>query len=103
MPGGCGVYPDNPLRYFLEFRFMDGVVCTFGDQIGVTVTMLLFFGVTFLVLYQASRSVMVPVGVLIILAPAVMGLMPAIGVQFTVLVMVIMLAVAGVYAYLRIG
>jgi len=99
----CGAYPDSPIKYFLDWRFMDGVVCTFGDQIGVAVTMLLFFGVTFLVLYQASRSVMVPVGVLIILAPAVMGLLPAIGVQFVVAVTVIMIAIAGMYGYLKVG
>jgi len=99
----CGAYPNDPLQYWLEWRFMDGVVCAFGDQIGVMVTMLLFFGVTFLVLYAASRSVMVPVGVLIVLAPAVSGLLPAIGVQFTMVVMVIMIAVGGMYGYLKAG
>ncbi|MGK7297341.1 MAG: hypothetical protein ACNS61_16210 [Candidatus Wenzhouxiangella sp. M2_3B_020] len=99
----CGTYPDAPLQYFLEWRFMDGVVCTFGDQLGVGVTMLLFFGITFLTLYQASDSVAVPVGALIVLAPAAMALLPAIGVQFVVVVVIITIAIAGTYLYTQAG
>lgn len=96
----CGQYPDHPIEYWLEFRFIDGVVCTYGDQIGVSVTMLLFFGVTFLALYQASDSILVPVVVLIVLSPIVIGLLPALGVQFAVIVVVLALAIIGFYAYL---
>lgn len=96
----CGKYPDHPINYWLEFDFMDGVVCTYGDQIGVSVTMLIFFGVSFLALYQATDSVMVPVAVLIVLAPLVMGLLPAVGFQFAVIVVALGLAIIGFYAYL---
>lgn len=99
----CGAYPESPIQYFLEWRVLDGVVCTFGDQIGVGVTMLIFFGVTFLVLYQASGSIMVPVGAIIVLAPVVMTLLPAVGVQFVAVITIVMLAVAGMYAYMRAG
>jgi len=96
----CGAYPDHPIKYWLEWRFVDGAVCPFGDQIGVSVTMLLFFGVTFLTLYQSTDSVLVPVAVLIVLAPLVMTLLPAVGFQFGVIILVLGLAVVGFYAYL---
>lgn len=96
----CGRYPDHPINYWLEWDFLDGVVCTYGDQIGVSVTMLLFFGATFLTLYQASDSVLVPAAVIIVLAPLVMALLPAVGFQFAVVVVVMALAIIGFYAYL---
>ena len=99
----CGAYPRYPLDYFLEWRFVDGAVCTFGDQIGVSVTMLMFFGITFLALYQASGSVVVPLAALIVIAPATMVLLPAIGVQFVVVVMVLAIASAGTYLYVQSG
>lgn len=99
----CGEYPAQPINYWLEFRFMDGAVCTYGDQIGVGVTMLMFFGITFLVLYQASDSVMVPVGALIVLAPVTMALLPAIGIQFVAVVVIVAVAMLGVYAYISAG
>jgi len=96
----CGAYPNHPIEYWLDFRFVDGTVCAFGDQIGVSVTMLMFFGVTFLALYQSTNSVLVPVAVLIVLAPLVVALLPAIGFQFATVVMVLGLAVVGYFAYL---
>jgi hypothetical protein len=99
----CGAYPDDPLRYFLEWRFMDGSVCTFGDSIGVTVTMLFFFGVTFFTLYQASGSVAVPVGAIIVLAPVAFLLFPAIGVQFAAVVVILSLAMVGTYVYIQVS
>lgn len=99
----CGAYPKYPLDYWLEWRFVDGTVCTFGDQIGVSVTMLMFFGITFLALYQASGSVVVPLAALIVIAPATMVLLPAIGVQFAVVVMILAIAGAGTYLYVKAG
>lgn len=99
----CGAYPDEPIRYFLEWRFVDGAVCYYGDEFGVTVFMFIFFGATFMSLYQASGSVMLPLVVLIALAPLVMVLIPAVGVQFVAVLMVLMLAVGGFWLYLRSG
>lgn len=99
----CGDYPQHPLDYFLEFRFIDGVVCYYGDQIGVSVFMLVFFTMTFLGLYQASGSVMLPVVVLIVLAPIMAVLLPALGVQFIVVVLVLMIAIAGFWLYQASG
>lgn len=99
----CGAYPDEPIRYFLEWRFIDGAVCYYGDQIGVTVFMFIFFGVTFLSLYQSSGSIMLPIVVLIVLAPLVFVLLPAVGVQFVAVVMVIMLSIGGFWLYSRAG
>jgi hypothetical protein len=96
----CGKYPDKPINYWLDWNFVDGAVCVYGDQIGVSVTMLLFFGVTFLTLYQSSDSILVPVAVLIVLAPMVIVLLPAVGVQFGVIILVLGLAIVGYYAYL---
>lgn len=99
----CGAYPNEPIRYFLEWRFVDGAVCYYGDQIGVTVFMLIFFGATFIGLYQTSGSVMLPVTVLIVLAPIMMLLLPAIGVQFVAVVLVLMMGIGGFWLYLRAG
>lgn len=99
----CGDYPNDPLQYLLEFRFMDSIVCYYGDQLGVTVFMLLFFSATFLGLYQASDSVMLPVVVLIVLAPLVGVLLPAIGIQFIVAVLILMLSIAGFILYQASG
>jgi hypothetical protein len=91
----CGDYPNDTLQYFLEFRFLDGIVCWYGDQLGVSVFMLFFFTATFAALYAATGSIMLPVVVLIVLAPLVAVLLPAIGLQLTVVVLILMLAIAG--------
>lgn len=96
----CGTYPDNPIRYFLDWRFMDGAVCTFGDQMGVSVTMLAFFGITFLVLYQSSDSILLTAGVLIVLAPVTMALLPVVGVRIAGLMVIISIGAIGMYAYM---
>jgi len=96
----CGKYPEHPIEYWVNFDFIDGVICPYGDQIGVSLTMLVFFGVTFLTLYQATDSILVPVAVLVVLAPLVIGLLPAVGVQFGVIILAFGLAVVGFYAYL---
>lgn len=95
----CGAYPNSPIEYFLNWRFIDGVVCLFGDKIGVGVTMLLFFMITGLALYQASGNALVPLGAMIVLAPLTMALLPAIGYQFVVVVMFLAIAGAGMYLY----
>jgi hypothetical protein len=99
----CGTYPQNPLQYWTEFRFVDGVVCYFGDQIGVAVFMLMFFMATFVGLYQATGSIMLPVVVLIVLAPIVAVLLPALGIQFIVVTVLLMLATAGFWLYVSAG
>lgn len=99
----CGTYPDHPIQYFLDWELLDGVVCYYGDQLGVSVFMLVFFAMTFLGLYQATDSIMLPVVVTVVLAPVVVVLLPALGVQFIVVVMVLMLAIAGFWLYTTAG
>lgn len=91
----AGSHPDHPIRYFLEWEFIDGIIYTFGDQIGVQVTMLLFFGITGLALYQSTDSVMVPMGVLIVIAPMTAALLAPIGFKFSIVVMFLAVAIAG--------
>lgn len=99
----CGDYPQHPIEYFAGFRFINGMVCYYGDQIGVSVFMLVFFTATFLALQQASGSIMLPVVVLIVLAPLVAVLLPAIGIQLIVVVLVLMIAIGGFWIYLSAG
>lgn len=99
----CGAYPDAPIQYFLEWRFLDGAVCYYGDQIGVTVFMFIFFGATFIGLYQSSGSIMLPMVVLIALAPLMMVLMPAIGLQFVAVFSLVVMAVGGFWLWLKSG
>jgi len=95
----CGAYPNNPIDYILNGRFIDFMVCTFGDQIGVGVTMLLFFGITFLVMREATNSTIVPVAVLIVIAPLVVAQLPAVGLQWLFIVVFVMLAIAGMILF----
>lgn len=99
----CGAYPDHPIEYFLNWQFVDGAVCYYGDQIGLAVFFLVFFGATFLGLQQATGSTMLPVVVLIVLAPLVVFALPALGIQFLTIVVVLMMAVGGFWIYLRAG
>jgi len=95
----CGTSPTSPLEYWLDWAFVDGTVCTFGDKIGVGVTMLLFFGITFFALYGATDSVMVPLGVLIVLAPITVAVIPVIGAQFALVIILLALAAAGMMLF----
>jgi len=95
----CGINPKHPLEYFLDWAFVDGTVCTFGDKIGVGATILLFFGITFFSLYGATDSVLVPIAVLIVMAPVTVAVIPAIGVQFAVVVIILSLATVGMQLY----
>jgi len=96
----CGTNPTSPLEYWLDWAFVDGTVCTFGDKIGVSVTMLLFFGITFFALYGATDSIMVPVAVLIVLAPITVAVIPVIGMRFALIIIILALAAAGMQLYM---
>jgi len=93
----------TPIEYWMQMRFVDGAVCYYGDQIGVLAFMFLFFGATFISLYQASGSVMLPVAVLVVLAPLVVVLIPALGIQFIAVVMLVMSAIGGYMIYRSVG
>jgi len=93
----------HPIDYWTDFEFIDGVVCFYGDQVGVAVFMLVFFSMTFLALYQSTGSIMLPVVVLVVLAPIMAVLLPALGLQFVVVVLVLMIATAGFWLYSSSG
>lgn len=99
----CGDYPEHAMEYFLEWRFVDGVVCYYGDQMGVAAFLFLFIGVTFIGLQQASDSFLLPIIVLIAIAPMVAILLPAVGMQVMAVMMVLMMGVVGYLAYLLSG
>lgn len=84
---------------FLQGDYMDGVVGYFGSVTGTEAFFFVFFGVTFLGLYNATDSVMLPVVVLIVLAPLVAGLLPAIGIQFVTVVLLTMLSIGGYWLF----
>jgi len=95
----CGEYASSPIEYLLEWQFVDASVCYFGDQIGVAAFMLVVFGATFLALYQSSGSVMLPIVTLIVLAPMVMVIIPAVGTQFVGIILAIMIMVGGFWLF----
>lgn len=88
---------------WLEWEFVDGVVGYYSNAMGEVGFMFVFFGATFVGLWQASGSVMLSVVALILLAPLVMALMPAIGVQFVAVVVLLMMAAGGFWLYQRAG
>jgi len=98
----CGEYPAEPIRYFLEWQFVDGAVCYFGEQIGVAAFMLMVFGATFLGLYQSTGSVMLPLVALVVLAPMVMFIIPAVGVQFVGIILAIMIMGGGLWVIISL-
>lgn len=99
----CGDYPLHPINYLNEWRFIDGIVCYYGDQMGVAAFLFLFAGVTFIGLQQASGSFLLPVVVVIALAPLIAILLPAVGMQAMAVMMVLMMGVVGYLAYLLAG
>lgn len=89
---------------WLEWEFVDGVVNYYASgAIGEVGFMFVFFGATFVGLWQASGSVMLSVVALILLAPLVMALVPAVGVQFVGVILVLMMAAGGFWLYQRAG
>lgn len=84
---------------FLQGDFLEGVVGYYANVTGTEAFFFVFFGVTFLGLYQATDSVMLPVVVLIVLAPLVAGLLPAVGIQFVTVVMLTMLSIGGYWLF----
>lgn len=89
----------SAIEPWLEWEFLDGVVNYFAGGMGVEAFFFVFLGATFLALYQSSGSVMLPVVVLIVLAPMLAALIPAVGVQFVTVVLVSMLSVGGFWLY----
>lgn len=92
----------TPFEHFLDWEFMDAMIQVFAEPVGVGVVMLMVLGTTFLVLYQASDSVMVPVAVVIVLAPLIVGLLPAVGIRFLVVVLVLAIAALATWAFTRL-
>jgi hypothetical protein len=99
----CGVYPDAPIQYWLNYEFVDGAVCFYGDHIGVTAFMLVFFGVTMIGLYNSTGSMMLPIIVTIALGPMMLFLLPAVGIQAVVIVTVFGLSVGGLWLWSRLS
>lgn len=99
----CGEYATHPIKYLLEWRFIDGVVCYYGDQMGVAAFLFLFIGATFLGLQQATDSFLLPVVVLIAIAPLVAILLPAVGMQVMMVMMVLMMGVVGWLLFVLAG
>jgi hypothetical protein len=99
----CNKYPDHPIEYFLDFKWIEGTTCYYGDQLGVQVFFLIFFGVTFLALYNTSDSVLLPMVVVIVLAPILATLLPGIGLQFVLTILLLTLAIAGFSLYQQAG
>jgi len=88
----------------LDWEFVDAVTEYFGSAMGgVEVFMFVFFGATFMGLYGATDSVMLSVVVLILLAPLVAGLLPAVGIQFVAVILLSMMAIGGFWLYQRAG
>lgn len=98
----CGVNPTSPIEYWTSWQFVDGAVCFYGDSFGVTVFMLLFFGVTMVGLYNASGSMMLPIVMLIALGPMIFLLLPAVGTQAAVMVTILGFAIGGLWIYQRL-
>lgn len=88
---------------FTEYEFLEGVVGFYAQNMGEAAFFLVFLGATFMALYQSTGSVMLPVVVLIVLGPMIALLMPAVGVQFVALVMLLMLAIGGYWLVQALG
>lgn len=90
----CDAY-NSPIEYFLDWEFIRGTVCAFADQIGVSLTFLMIFGIVYLSLYKASGSVVVPTATFMLLAPLLVGLLPWIAIQVAWVIELLMLGIAG--------
>ena len=99
----CGVNPGSPIEYWLNWQWVDGVVCFYGDSIGVLAFMLIFFGITFMGLYNSTGSMMLPIVVLIALGPMVLFLVPAVGVQAIIVTTMFGFGIGGLWLWLRLS
>jgi len=87
--------PASAFESFLEWEFIDGVIGYYATSIDQLGFMLVFFGATFMALYETTGSVQLSVVVLVLLAPLVIGLIPAVGVNFAYLLLVLMVVAGG--------
>jgi len=87
--------PASAFDSFLEWEFLDGVIGYYATSIDELGFMLVFFGATFMALYETTGSVQLSVVVLVLLAPLIIGLLPAVGVNFGYLILVLMLVASG--------
>ncbi len=80
---------------FLDWNFLEGIVGFYTLSMAETAFFLVFIGGTFMALYQSTGSVMLPVVVLIVLAPMLAALVPAVGIQFVTIVLLVMSSIGG--------
>lgn len=94
----------TPFEKLLDWKFLDAIVSYYADTgMGELGFFLVFLGGTFMGIYQATGSVMLSVVAIILLAPLIAGLLPALGIQFIAIVLLIMMAVGGYMLYQRAG
>jgi len=87
--------PASAFDSFTNFEFLEGVIGYYATAIDELGFMLVFFGATFMALYETTGSVQLSVVVLVLLAPVVIGLLPAVGVNFGYLLLVLMIVIGG--------
>ena len=80
---------------FLDWQFLEGVVNFYSIGMAEAAFFLVFVGATFMALYQSTGSVMLPVVVLIVLAPMLAAVVPAVGIQFVTIVLLVMSSIGG--------
>lgn len=97
----CGT-ASAPIDYWTSWQFVDGVVCFYGDAMGLLPFFLAFFGIMMFGLYHSTGSMMVPIVLLIALGPMLLFLIPAVGIQVVVLVSVLGLGVGGYWLWSRL-
>lgn len=92
----------SAMDHLLEWDFLEAVVTYFGNGMGIDAFFFVFLGATFFALYQSTGSVMLPVVVVIVLAPMIAALLPAVGIQFLTITLLSMTAIGGYWLFLSL-
>lgn len=77
-----------------SYAWWDGIVCFYQPQLGASVIAFVFFGVTAMTLYMSTGSIIVPTVIGIVAGGVIFALLPALGIEAALVVIILVSSVA---------
>jgi len=91
----------NPTEYFLDFKFVKAVTCTYADVAGLLVVGLLVYGGIGMSIYIRTGSIRIPAVLFLLTGGAIVGQIAAPGVAIAAIALVLLGAGAMTLLYYR--
>jgi hypothetical protein len=88
-------------EYMLDFEFIKGITCTYGDPAGVTTAGLLVMAGIMGALYIRTGDLLIPLGILLLTGGGAMALVAPVATPIAVLLLIVLPASVMAYAYYR--